>query len=257
MSALRSLLAALAVLPLASAALPADDLISADRPDLANGTSTVGRGTFQIEAGLYRDHDEGDARGLATPFLLRYGIVDALELRVGGDGHQHFNADFSDEYSGWAPVSFGLKLRLAEETPSRPAVALIADASPPSGSGVFRSDRTTGDLALAADKSLGEHWTVTPNIGVAWLDGGDRYGTYAAFVAALTVQYSFRPSLAVFVDVALQAPEVPGESPVEIVDIGVEWIVGRNTQLDLSVGWGAGGASVPGWYWTAGVSRRF
>jgi hypothetical protein len=244
------------MLSLASAAVHADDLIGADRPDLADGTSTVGHRTFQVEAGLYRDHDDRDQRSLATPLQVRFGIGNAFELRLETDGYRHFS-DFAEQFSGWSNFSAGFKWRLATEGTVRPALAVIVDASPASGSSVFRTVRTTGDLTLAADKSLGDHWSVTPNVGVVWLDGGDLYGRYTAFITALTVEYAFRPSLAVFVDGALQAPEVPDESPVHLFGLGAAWIVGRDTQLDVALGWGGGGASVPAWFWTAGVSRRF
>jgi hypothetical protein len=252
-----SLRLALVLVVLAPVCVRADDLISADRPDLATGTSTVGRKTFQVEAGFSRDYDEEDARGLSTPFLLRYGLADAFELRVSGNGYRSFNSSVTDEETGWTPLSLGFKLRFLDGDTAPLGLAVIADVAPVSGSRDFRSDRTTADLTLAADKDLGTHWSLTTDVGVSWLDGGDRYGTYAAFVAAVTLQYNFHPSLGVFVDTYIQAPEVPENSPVEIYDVGAEWIVGRNTQLDAAVGWGHGGDSVPAWYWTAGVSRRF
>lgn len=250
----------LAWLPFALLAVPpagasADDLIGADRPGLANSSATVGRGHLQVEAGLYRDRDDLDVDGFATPVLLRFGVTDAFELRAESDGREWAHSPHTEPEHGWAPVSAGFKCRFTTEDGARPAVGLIARVFPASGSGVYRSQRATGDAVLAADKGFGEHWSVNPNVGVAWLDA--ERGRYAAALAALTVQYSFRPSLGAFVDGSWQSPEVPHESPVEMLDLGGAWILGRDTQLDLSLGWGAGGLSVPRWFWSAGVSRRF
>jgi hypothetical protein len=232
----------------------ADDLIGADRPGLANASSTVGQGRFQVEAGAYWDHtSDGDARGFATPILLRYGVRDAFELRVESAGYQRTDSG-AGPTDGWSPVSLGFKYRIAEENGGRPAASLVGRVFPASGSGEFRSDRTTGDLVLTADKSLGGHWAVNPNLGVAWGDDG---GRFTSILAALTVQYGFTPAVGVFVDGAWQHPEAPDAGSAEIIDLGGAWIIGRDTQLDLSFGWGVRGETVPGWFGSAGVSRRF
>jgi hypothetical protein len=255
----------LIVLWLAPVSLRADDLISADRPGLANGSSTVGRGRFQVEVGLDRDRDGEEVDSVSTPFLHRLGVTDAFELRVEGDGRQWANSSRTERETGWAPVSVGFKYRLTEESGRRPAVGLIARVFPPSGSGAFKSDLTTGDAVLTLDKGFGEHWSINPNVGVAWLEDdlpewarrpgdGDRF---SALLAALTVQYSFMPTVGVFVDTAWQVPEVPRESPLSVVDMGAAWVVGRDTQLDASGGWGWGGDRSTRWFLSAGFSRRF
>jgi outer membrane putative beta-barrel porin/alpha-amylase len=232
----------------------ADEPISADRPGLANGSSVVGGRTLQVELGTYGERAPGDAAGFATPLLLRYGLGDAFELRVETDGYQRASAAGAATVDGWAPVSLGFKYRFADESGGRPAVGVIGRVFPRSGSGAFRSARTTGDLVLTADKSLGERWAVNPNVGIAW---GDEDGRYTALLAALTVQYSVTPTVGVFVDTAWQRPEVPDGGSAGLVDAGGAWIVRHDTQLDLSFGWGAHGETVPDWFWSAGLSRRF
>src|SRR5258706_5219625 len=81
----------------ASAAL-AQDLINPDRPGIADGSSVVGRGIFQIEAGLERDHGS-DGRSLPTPLLLRFGVSKELEFCREGDGYIH-----ADAANGFAPL---------------------------------------------------------------------------------------------------------------------------------------------------------
>ena len=89
-------LVAVSLLLFGSAALaqtqsPQAGLINPDRPGIADGSAVVGRGIFQIEAGLERDHDAGD-RSIATPLLLRYGVNKAFEMRVEGNGYVHAKA---------------------------------------------------------------------------------------------------------------------------------------------------------------------
>lgn len=221
------------------------DLISADRPGLADSSGVVGRGIFQIEAGLERDHS-ADGVSTATPLLLRYGLSKVFELRVEGNGYVH-----ADGASGFAPLSIGGKLHFA----GAPSLGVIGRVFVPSGTGAQRSHSTSGDVRLAADINLGERWSLNPNVGVASLDDGD--GRFTAALAALTVQYNISDHANVFVDGALQAPEVREGGTARTVDTGAVWIVGRNTQVDVSVGWGAQGTTPPNVFWAAGISRRF
>ena len=174
-TAIASLLLAIA----ASAFAQSDDLINADRPGIADGSQTIGRGKFQIETGLERDDSDG-LRALFTPTLLRYGVTDKFELRVEGNGWERDTFGGAST-TGWNPFSIGAKYHF-HDTPS---LGIIARVFPKSGSGDFRSDAVTGDLRLAADMDLNEHWSINPNVGVAFEDDG---GRFTAALAALTVQ---------------------------------------------------------------------
>jgi hypothetical protein len=231
---------------IASSALAQDaDLVNPDRPGIADGSAVVGPGIFQIEAGLERDHD-ADGHSIATPLLLRYGISKAFEVRVEGNGYIH-----ADSGSGFAPVSIGAKYHFADS----PSLGVIARLFVPSGTGAQRSHSTNGDVRLAADINLGTKWSLNPNIGVVSQDDGD--GRFTAGTAALTLQYNLSDRANVFVDGALETPEQRGGGTSLIFDTGAAWIVGRNTQFDVSAGWGARGTTVPTVFLAAGISRRF
>lgn len=225
--------------------------INADRPGIADGSQTVGRGVFQIEVGGERDHfDDGDVHVTSTPLLLRYGITDPLELRVEGNGYGH--ATFpGGSASGWSPLSVGVKVHFVD----KPSLGVIARYFPASGSGDFKSEHPAADLRLAADMDLSETWSINPNIGVASRDDGD--GRFTAALAAFTLQYNVTKKFNVFVDGALQSPEARGGSSSLIADAGAVWIIGNDTQLDVSAGWGARGQTPPNVFVAAGVGRRF
>jgi hypothetical protein len=243
-------LVAVSLLLFASAALaqtqaPQAGLINPDRPGIADGSAVVGRGIFQIEAGLERDHDAGD-RSIATPLLLRYGVSESLEMRVEGNGYVHANGG-----SGFAPLSVGAKYHFLDA----PSLGIIARLFPPSGTGAQRSHATTADVRLAADINLGEKWALNPNIGVASQDDGA--GRFTAALAALTLQYNISDRTNMFIDGASQSPEERGGGASLVVDAGAAWIVGNNTQLDISAGWRARGSTAPNVFLAAGISRRF
>src|SRR5207248_2870348 len=135
---------------LAQTQVQQDDLINPDRPGIADGSAVVGRGIFQIEAGLERDHDDG-ARSVATPLLLRFGLNKEFEMRVEGNGYIH-----ADGANGFAPLSIGAKYHFHDA----PSLGIIARLFPPSGTGAQRSHATTADVRLAADIDLGGKWSI-------------------------------------------------------------------------------------------------
>jgi hypothetical protein len=247
-----------------SGAFADDDLISADRPGIADGSQTLKPGQFQIETGLQREHDRDggeDTRRLFTPTLLRYGFSDRFELRVESDAYNRVrttNAGSQTSADGWAPMALGCKIHLFDEDAAlhRPSVGIITRFAPPSGSGEFRSSRGAGDLRLAADYDVGK-WSFNPNLGVAIGPDDATEKNFAAALLALTAQYNFSSTFNGFVDGAVQAPERRHGSSSAALDCGTAWIVARNTQFDLSVGWRAGGATIPNFFAGAGVSHRF
>jgi hypothetical protein len=232
----------------AAAARAQSDVINADRPGIADGSATLHRGMFQIETGIERD-DAGSERTLSTPTLLRYGVTDAVELRIEGAGFQRVTTPQSSE-NAWAPLSAGLKVHFRDA----PSLGLITRVFVPSGSGASRTKNVTGDIRFAADFNLGDHWSLNPNVGVAFEEDDRRF---TAALAALTVQYNISETSGVFIDGAVQTPEERGGTSALMLDTGAALIVGRNTQFDVSVGWGAHGNTTPNVFWSAGVSRRF
>ncbi len=242
----------------AAVAARSQDLINPDRPGIADGSTTIRRGAVQIEAGIERDDQRSlgvEQRILSTPALLRVGITDALELRFESTGY-HRLTSAGETSTGWAPASVGLKVHLQDEDANlhRPSLGIIARLFVPSGSGELHSGEATGDLRLAADLDLTDHWSINPNVGIAFTEGG---GRFTAALAALTIQYSFTPRLNAFVDGGMQAPEERSGTSSLLLDTGAAYIVGRNLQLDASMGWGAHGNTPPRLFWAAGVSRRF
>jgi len=211
----------IALLAVALLATPAfgQDLINADRPGIADGSATIAARTFQIETGFERD----DAVK-STPTLLRYGLTQAFELRVEGQGYQSGGGT-----SGWAPASIGFKYHFLD----KPSLGVIVRAF----------QHGTEDVRLAADYDLSEKWSINPNAGV-------QIGKHSSSgTAALTVQYNFSKTLNAFVDGGAEKSSL-------LLDAGAAWIVGRDTQLDVSFGRGVHG-DAPKTFFSAGISRRF
>lgn len=233
-----------------------NDLINPDRPGIADGSFVVGK-HFQIETGFqYESHDAKHTNLWFMPTLLRFGVDSEFEIRVEGNGSS-IEDSYGQEFKGYQPFSIGAKLHFIDaKGTSRPSLAFIGRVFPVNGSGGFQSDQTTGDLRLAADWNLNDKWELNPNIGIARYEDGNG-NVFAAGLFALTLNYNPTPALDLFLDTGIQTPEGLHGQTAAVVDAGVAYIVGKNLQLDLSVGNGVSGQSAPRPFVGAGVSYRF
>jgi hypothetical protein len=259
-----SALLALALLPQRPSlhAQSAEDLINPDRPGIADGSTTVGRGRFEIETGLQAEfRNTHTDHTLFLPTLLRYGLSKKWEARAEGNTFTlHWQGDPQQptpHTQGMAPTSAGLKFNFCEAVgTTRPSIGTILRIFPPSGTGDDRTTKTTGDLRLVADWNYAAKWSLNPNLGLGiYQDNSARI--YEAGLFALTLNFNPTPKLNFFADTGIQTPEQKYGATTAILDAGTAYIIGRNTQLDLSIGTGVTGTTPPHPFLAAGYSRRF
>jgi Putative MetA-pathway of phenol degradation len=247
----------LAIGLLGGAALADDaDLINPDRPGIADGSFVIGH-HFQIETGYQEElHDGGHTRLIFMPTLFRVGINSAWEIRFEGNGPTYSDS-FGMRETGYQAESVGFKYHFMDAKGTKqPSLGIIGRVFPASGSAGFQTTQTTGDVRLAADWNLNDQWELNPNIGVAQYEDGNNT-MYSAGLFAMTLNYNPTPIVNFFVDTGMQGPEASHGKNSVILDAGVAYIVGKNVQLDFSVGNGVSGSTSPRPFVGAGVSIRF
>lgn len=253
--------ALIAVAPGTFAGQDQDGDISADRPGIADSSEVVGAGRFQIETGLQREAGKaGDPpeRSTLLPTLLRFGLGERWEARLESDVYAWMRIDSAsgERAQAVAPASLGFKYRFHDGDGGNPSVGAIVRVSPPSGTKSLRTQRTTGDLRLAADWELTPRWSLNPNAGVA-IEEDDDGRRFSALVLAATLAYRPSSRLELFVDTAVQRPEFRGAGSAIVHDAGLAYRIGRNVQVDFSLGRGGAGATAPRRFVAAGISLRF
>ena len=242
----------------------AEDLINPDRPGIANGSQVIGPRRFQIEAGVqtyFLGGGSSTARLLSVPTLLRFGLDKRYEIRVETIGYSALSVSDPvvglQHAEGFGQTSIGFKRTFqASSGAKHPGVGTIVRFFPASGGGAFQTRHATYDALLCADWDFAPHLSLNPNIGFGTYEDGNGI-LYSNFQLASTLTYAPTTHLNFFVDFGLQAPEAAGASESLIYDGGVTYIVGRNVQLDVSVGTGARGHTAPHPFWSTGVSVRF
>ncbi len=241
-----------------------EDLINPDRPGIANGSQVIGPRRFQIEAGVqtyFLGGGSSTARLLSVPTLLRFGLDKRYEIRVETIGYSALST--SDPVAGlqhaegFGQTSIGFKRTFqASSGAKHPGVGTIVRFFPASGGGGFETKHATYDALLCADWDFAPHLSLNPNIGFGVNEDSNGI-LYGNFQLASTLTYAPTTHLGFFVDFGYQAPEEAGGSESLIYDAGATYIVGRNVQLDVSVGTGARGRNSPHPFWSTGVSVRF
>jgi hypothetical protein len=243
----------------------AQDLINPDRPGIADGSAVIGAKRVQIESGVqaeFRRDGESREHTLFVPTLLRVGINSRFEARVEGNTFTRVSeidpliATTHDE--GFAPVSVGFKFQFEESKGvSHPSLGAIVRVFPDSGTGDFHTHHATGDARLAADWDFAPRLklSLNPNVGVGRYED-DQGRTFTAALFAVTLNYLPTKKLNPFVDVGVQSPEESDGKSSVIFDTGLACIVGRNVQLDASIGTGAHGNSPPHPFVGFGISLR-
>ncbi len=210
-----------------------------DRPDATEASSTVGKGVLQIETGgLYESFEENSVTSQSYTFnttLVRYGILDNIELRLGWDfveGVTKVNGNKLDNVtSGLSPLLLGVKIDITEEKNGMPEIALIGHVFPLfSASKDYRPETTGVDFRFSLSHTLSENSSLGYNIGAQWGDDSSE----AAAIYTLAYGYSFTDKFGVYAELYGDLPE--DSSANHYWDAGLTYLLSNDLQLDAYVG---------------------
>lgn len=181
---------ALAVLAAATALPP----ICADRPAKANGTCTVPKGVFQVEAGIAGwslAKSEGTRSELTSLGLtvLKLGLSDHSDLEFGFTPYAELkvsDAVSRTRASGFGDLVLRYKHRLAPDD-SRTQVALIPFAKVPTASRGLGNDEVEGGLTVPVSIAASPTVSVTFGPELDVLADSDGHGRHVAVVNLVNV----------------------------------------------------------------------
>lgn len=175
-----------ALLALGAGAAAAQETIATDRPGLGFSALTVPAGALQVELGLPAialDGDGGaDARLVNFPGLVRYGVTESLELRLGSTLFNSFTVESGgarETAEGFGAVELGAKYAFSAGG-GGPALALIPSVVVPVDED-WSGDRVAYALNGVAAWSLPAGVGLTTVAGVAAIPEGedDHRASYA------------------------------------------------------------------------------
>ena len=202
---------------------------TADRPGASTGPSVVGRGVIQLEQGIQYDGDGGAGTFTFSNTLIRYGLFDSMELRLGGDAFLYRpDTQLKGYKAAFSGLSLGTKIKCFEGKGAIPAVSVLADfAIPYTASAGFNVDYLAPSLYLLFENPVNDWFSIGYNVGAEW-DGVLPSPT--AFTA-LCLGFSVTETLGCFVEGYNYFSRLGN---INAMDFGLNWMVGRKVQLDLA-----------------------
>lgn len=240
----------------------AGDLVT-DRPDQTESAVTVAPGYVQFELGATFSHDgEGDLDTFEAPgTLVRIGLVERLELRIGWAGHisQDIGSEGLFDDSGVGDAELGVKVRLRDERGSAPEMALLVSGSVPVGEAGFTSDRVDPSFRLSLAHTLSDRVGLGYNLGMAWASepgpGGD-VSTLSSYIYTVALGIGLSDNLGAFVELFGEIPgSAPGD-PAHSFDGGFTFLLRPHVQLDVAAGFGLTDEA-DDWFAGVGLSVRW
>lgn len=202
--------------------------IVTDRPDQTEASSTIPKGSLQIEAGVLVQHNGSTVKETVLPTsLFRYGLTEGFELRL-----QHEYASVSagsDKLYGFNDIHVGFKAQILRKEDVNTEIAFLSHLVFASGTPEFSNGEygTVNKLSIAHQLS--------PRIGLGYNIGYDYFQ-----VGALTYSAAFGFSINDKAGVYLEAYGAyeDFEDFDHNVDGGVTYLLRPNVQADFSFGTG-------------------
>ena len=210
-----------------------------DRPDATESPNVVVQGALQIESGaLFTSFEDDVLQTNTTTYnttLLRFGLLENLELRLGWDFVEQRNklstAQEEVSQSGLSPLLLGMKVNITQEKGWLPTIGLIGHLFLPfTASDDFKPQNTGVDFRFAFDHTLSESSSIAYNLGAQW--EADTPG--AAYIYTLAYGYSLTDSFGLYAELYGDMPE--NNSANHYWDAGLTYLVLPNLQLDATVG---------------------
>lgn len=250
------LLAGILLAPLTVLAQSAPAFV-VERPSFSTPPQVVGRGFWQVEAGVgweTRTLDGDDVSTLTLPnSVFRLGMTSRLELRAATTGLVSTNAGGDRERSA-ADVELGAKIQLATQRRLGMDLALIPMVSLPTG-GATSTRNADPSAILSAQRGFGRSalllnlkWTA-PSTG----DAADERARVLNYSASLSFPIAGRWSA--FAEGVLTDVDTEGAESVRQANGGLSRLFGENLELDVYGGVGLNDAA-PDWRLGAGFAWR-
>lgn len=185
------------------------------------------------------------SRQYGTPFLLRVGLIDRLELRLESYGgtwvsnrlEERGSVLYDESDKGFSNPSVGVKWRLNDQKEGswRPALAVLVQSDLPVGSEDYRPGKAGISGGFLADFPLPKALSLTFNAGAAVRHDvftGEYYtrglGTLM-LVRALSAKSSF------FVEVAGGGPQGDGGEGFALIDGGLVYSIAPGLAVDFAI----------------------
>lgn len=229
---------------------PAQELIT-DRPDQSESAVTVLPGSIQIETGfIFEKLIESNIKlenYTITGTLLRYGIIDDVELRF---GTAYLISSAQSSVDGFGDFLLGTKVNILKADRQAIDFGILAHALLPIGNAAFNPVKVEPEIIAALSKSINNNVSVSMNFGGSWSSIIDE----AFLIYSTALGLAINSKISFFTEV--YGNVFSSFSPIHNFNGGIIYLLSDDLQLDLSGGRGITGVESY-WFISSGLSIRF
>jgi hypothetical protein len=208
-----------------------------DRPSESRSSELVKGNNLQAELGFRKEKIESGQYMFAHPqATLRYGLFNALELRMQLVSQTLKNNISKENSTGLAPVYFGVKAKILPQYKWLPSIGALAQVGLPSfASSEFFVTGIPFEFRTMFNHNVNSKFAFQYNFGVAWNETDQKKDNKQWM-------YTFSPILKASDNLHFFIEEYAflrnGTSAEHYFDGGVVYFVNKNFEVDLSAGAG-------------------
>lgn len=204
-------------------------ILSADRPGYTWDTEILHLHKVSWENGFgFESNPDGARTFTLNSTIMRYGIFQNMELRVGTDFLIFNDGQAKEPTFAMAPLTIGTKLKVYEGSGILPSIGLLAEfKSPHVGSKELLPSHLAPSLYLLFEHEITDWLNLCYNAGVLW-DG--ETATPQTFLA-LALGFSITKQLGAYVESFDYLH--PDEGSQYMTEFGFTWMLSRRVQFDL------------------------
>ncbi len=209
--------------------------IITDRPDQTEASTTVPKGSLQIESGIlvgFTETKTNKERQLFAPTtLFRFGITKGIEIRVLSQLENIKNQLTSEEITGISDMEIGTKVQLLQKENINTEIAFLSHLIIPTGSTGLTIDKFGTINKMSISHKINEDLGIGYNIGYDYFGIGKGNLTYS-----LSLSISVTDKVGVYIEPYGEITDF--KNYVSNFDAGFTYLAKDNFQLDFSFGTG-------------------
>lgn len=221
--------------------------LSPDRPDKTESPYTVDAGHFQLEMDFVTfTHDDTDGVRTETwnvaPVNLKVGLLNNVDLQFIYDDYIHERTrdrvGTTTTQSGFGDLTPRLKINLWGNDGGETAFALLPFVKVPVNTDRLGNDAVEGGMILPLAVKLPAGWDMGLEAAASCFRNNIGSGYHAEFIQTVTFDHAIIGKLNGYGEFFSDISSEGGPAWIGTVDVGLEYLVTENVQLDCGGNFG-------------------
>lgn len=207
--------------------------IVTDRPDQTESSSTVPKGSLQLESGIligYEGENQERTRQLLLPTnLFRYGITNGVELRILNQLEMLKLGE--NQIEGISDLEIGAKIQILKDESKSTEIAFLTHLIIPTGTDELSSGKFGSSNKLSISHEVSE------NIGIGYNLGYDYFGEgNGDFTYSVALGVGINSKVGIYIEPYGKIANM--DELIANFDTGFTYLANENLQFDFSFGTG-------------------